>query len=80
MGEDDEMQLEHELARFRFYPAGTDERRDAHQRVRNVCADTLAALWEVVPPSYERERMVDALDDVCMRANAAIARTDATAQ
>lgn len=77
MGEDDEALLGHELARFRFYPAGTEERRNAHERVRSICADTLTALWALVPPSDERQRMVDALDDVCMRANAAIARADA---
>lgn len=74
MGEDDGELLGHELARFRFYPANTQKRRDAHERVRELCAGLLTDLWTVVPPSDERQRMVDALDDVCMRANAAIAR------
>lgn len=74
MGEDDDALLGHELARFRFYPANTEARQDAHGRVREICAQALRDLWAVVPAEDERDRMIDALDDVCMRANAAIAR------
>lgn len=66
--------LEDELGRFRFYPAQTQARRDAHERIRELCAGLMRELWVIVSPSDERYRMANALDDVCMRANAAVAR------
>jgi hypothetical protein len=66
--------LDEALNRFRFHPAGTVERQRAHEDVRNVCAGALRDLWVLVPASPERDRMVDALDGVCMLANAAVAR------
>ena len=74
-----QMHLTHDqLAhRFQFHPADSDNRREAHQRVREACleaADELVAATGA--PCREQSLAVTKLEEAMYWANAAIARGD----
>ena len=61
--------------RFAFHPANTQEKRDAHERVREVCfnaADELVGLTG--PATREQSTAITKLEEAMYWANAAIAR------
>ena len=61
--------------RFAFHPADTDEKRNRHERVRNVCLATADTLIELTgPPTREQSLAITKLEEAMMWANAAIAR------
>ena len=60
---------------FAFYhPANTQEKRDAHEGVRNECFKLAVYLHEKDPDSEEMWRAIDKLQEVMFWANAGIAR------
>lgn len=67
-------QAELEL-RFAFHPADTDEKRAAHEAVRDTCRAAAEDVVRLTPgPSREQSLAITALEEAMMWANAAIAR------
>lgn len=67
-------QLEH---RFQFHPADSQNRQEAHERVREVCLNAAQAIVEVTgAPSREQSLAVTHLEEAMFWANASIARGD----
>jgi hypothetical protein len=67
-------QLKH---RFQFHPADAQNKKDAHERVRQVCFDAADAIVEITGAmSREQSLAVTKLEEVMFWANAAIARGD----
>lgn len=64
-------ELEH---RFAFHPATTDERRDAHERVRQACLDAALAIEDLVLDSREKSLATTNLEQAMFWANAGVAR------
>jgi hypothetical protein len=60
--------------RFAFHPATTDEKRDAHARVRQQCHQLADALNEQLPDGREKAVAMTKLEEVMLWANAALAR------
>jgi hypothetical protein len=61
--------------RNRFaYHAPDDEKRKAHERVRELLHDTAAEINDLVPAGREQSLAVTHLEDAMMWANAGIAR------
>lgn len=60
--------------RFRFHPANTQARQQAHEKVRELFLDLIDELFPLLPASREKFLVFSHLDDACMTANAAIAR------
>lgn len=67
-----------ELAhRFQFHPADSDNKRQAHEGVRNAClqaADTIVELTGA--PSREQSTAITKFEEAMFWANAALARGD----
>lgn len=63
--------------RFAFHPATTDEKKDAHARVRGVLGNTAWTLTELVPDGREKSLMLTHLEEAMFWANAGIARKGA---
>ncbi len=61
--------------RFTHHPPSSDDVVAAHAETRVRCHDLALWLNDVILDCPELERAMDALDDVCKHANAAIART-----
>jgi hypothetical protein len=67
-------QLEH---RFQFHPADSQNRKDAHQAVRDVLLEAADKIVEVSgPPCREQSTAITKLEEAMFWANAAIARGD----
>lgn len=64
-------EIEH---RFKFHPADTQEKRDAHQAIREACMEAALRLNEIVPDCREKSLAITRLEEAMMHANAAIAR------
>jgi hypothetical protein len=61
--------------RFSYHPADTQEKKDNHQRVRDVCLGAAEELIEVTgAPSREQSLAITKLEEAMFWANAAIAR------
>jgi hypothetical protein len=60
--------------RFSYHPVDTDERRNAHEQVRNVLKTAAHYLAANVPPGRENSLMLTALEEAMFWANAGIAR------
>lgn len=60
--------------RFSFHPADTEEKKQAHEAVRNTCLRHAIDINNNVPDGHEKELAIDALDTVMFWANAGIAR------
>lgn len=67
-----------ELAhRFQFHPADSDNKKDAHQRVRDVLFEAADTIVEITgAESREQSLAVTKLEEAMFWANAAIARGD----
>ena len=59
--------------RFAHHPP-SPEAIERHKAVRRAALDCASTLVAVAPQSRERELAIEALDQACMLANAAIAR------
>lgn len=60
--------------RFTYHEPPDDNTRELHEAVRHRCYALASWFANVLPPSGEARRAVDALDDAMKHANAAIAR------
>lgn len=62
--------------RFSHHPPRTEQVMDLHAEVRKRCLDLAEWMNENLPENGlpEAERAIDAVDDACKHANAAIAR------
>jgi hypothetical protein len=60
--------------RFNFHPAATAERRDAHERVRDLCGELAHELNNLLPDGREKSVVVTRLEEVMFWANASLAR------
>lgn len=60
--------------RFKFHPAATDEKKQAHQTVRNTCLRLALDLNNQMPEGGEKEMAIKKLEEVMFWANAGIAR------
>lgn len=66
--------------RFRHHPPTTEHVIDLHEQARRQCLDLAEWLNENLPEAApEAEKALDAVDDACKHANAAIARHGNTA-
>lgn len=61
-------------ARFAYHQPSTQEVRENHEAVRLECGELAAKLIEICPESRELSLALTNLDQVCMWANAAVAR------
>lgn len=59
-----------------YHPANTQERRDAHESVRDLCTQLALNLNDIVPEGREKSLVMTTLEEVMFWANAAIARQD----
>jgi len=63
--------------RFQFHPADSNNRKEAHETVRNVLLDAANQIVLVTgPPTREQSVAVTKLEEAMFWANAAIARSD----
>ncbi len=60
--------------RFAFHPATTDERREAHQAIRDACLDLALKINEAIPDGREKSLAITHLEETMFWGNAAIAR------
>jgi hypothetical protein len=60
--------------RFEFHPATTEEKRNAHTSIRELCKQLALAINEKVPDGREKSTAVTKLEEAMMWANAALAR------
>lgn len=68
------MNIEDLENRFRFHPATTEEKKNAHASVRMNCLDIAKFINDKVPDGPEKEEAVKCLELAMFWANAAIAR------
>lgn len=67
----DPADIEH---RFAFHPATTEEKRDDHASVRQVCRRAADHINEVCPEGREKSLAITKLEEAMMWGNAALAR------
>jgi hypothetical protein len=60
--------------RFKFHPADTDKKAEAHERVWTLCLITANALNELIPEGREKALAFTKLEEVMFWSNAALAR------
>lgn len=61
--------------RFAYHPPETQEKREAHERVRAICRDAATQIVEVTgSPTREQSLAITALEEAMFWANAAVAR------
>jgi hypothetical protein len=60
--------------RFGYHPPENDDRKVAHELVRERCLDLATAVLSLAPSSRERSLAVTSLEEAMFWANAAIAR------
>ena len=75
------MDIEELENRFAYHPPTTEERKRAHEQVRELCLNLAIDLNGLMPASRPREAVlvVTHLEEVMFWANAAIARQPETA-
>lgn len=62
--------------RFAFHPATSEEKRDAHTSVRQLCRQLADVMNERLPDGREKEIVMTRLEEVMFWANAALARAN----
>lgn len=67
----DEADIRH---RFAFHAATTEEKRDAHTSVRQMCCELALELNRKLPEGREKALVVTHLEEVMFWGNAALAR------
>jgi hypothetical protein len=60
--------------RFKFHPATTDEKRDAHTSIRTHCLELAEFLNWNIPDGREKSLAITKLEEVMFWANASLAR------
>lgn len=60
--------------RFSFHPANTEEKKQAHETIRNTCLRVAIDLNTIVPEGREKSLAITKLEEVMYWANAGIAR------
>lgn len=60
--------------RFAYHPAETEEKRDAHAKVRGMCGNLAWELNELLPEGREKSLAITHLEETMMWSNAALAR------
>ena len=60
--------------RFAYHKPSTEDVVSKHARIRMVCGDLAGELLKTCPESRELALALTHLDEVCMYANAAVAR------
>jgi hypothetical protein len=60
--------------RFAFHPATTEEKRDAHTSVRQLCRQLADMLNGKLPDGREKSLAITHLEEVMLWGNAALAR------
>lgn len=60
--------------RFSFHPADTEEKKQAHETVRNTCLRVALDLNNLMPEGEEKKTAIKKLEEVMYWANAGIAR------
>lgn len=70
------MAIDHDevFNRFRYHRPSTEDTFLKHEAIRTRCELLAAALLEICPESRELNLALTSLDQVCMWANAAVAR------
>lgn len=70
------MTIDHDetFSRFRYHRPSTEDVLLKHEAIRTRCELLAAALLEICPESRELSLALTNLDQVCMYANAAVAR------
>ena len=69
----DPKDIEH---RFAFHAATTEEKRDAHTSVRQLCCQLALTLNDKLPEGREKALVVTHLEEVMLWGNAALARAN----
>jgi len=71
-----------ELARrFSYHPPQTEEKKEAHARVREACRAAAQEIVEVTgPPTRDQSTAITKLEEAMFWANAALARPNGTSQ
>ena len=62
--------------RFSFHPATTEEKKQAHETIRNTCLRVSIDLNNQLPEGREKALALTHLEEVMFWANAAIARNE----
>lgn len=62
--------------RFAFHPATTEDKKNAHDGVRNNCRRLAHYLNDTVKDGREKSLAITSLEEVMFWGNAALARTD----
>ena len=62
--------------RFSFHPANTEEKKQAHETVRNTCLRVAIDLNNLIPEGREKALALTHLEEVMFWANAGIARSN----
>lgn len=60
--------------RFSFHPANTEEKKQAHETVRNTCLRVAIDLNNLIPEGREKALALTHLEEVMFWANAGVAR------
>lgn len=60
--------------RFSFHPATTEETKQAHEAIRNICLRVAIDINTIVPDGREKALAITNLEEVMFWANAGIAR------
>ena len=62
--------------RFSFHPANSEEKKQAHETVRNTCLRVATDFNNQLPEGREKALVITHLEEVMFWANAAIARKE----
>jgi len=62
--------------RFSFHPAATEEKKQAHETIRNTCLRVAIDLNNQLPEGREKALALTHLEEVMFWSNAAIARKE----
>lgn len=62
--------------RFSFHPATTEEKKQAHETIRNTCLRVAIDLNNQLPEGREKALAITHLEEVMFWSNAAIARKE----
>lgn len=64
------------INRFKFHPADTEKKAQAHEKVRQLCLNAAVYLNDLVPEGREKALALTKMEEVMFWANAGLARQD----